>query len=214
MSISDIQLCKNEIHIVKSFTMTSEFIEDTISQYKYSGQKGILDTEVENAKLPPFCKHFYKYIFIHNKIPDQDEFSNTYIEQNKKICEQYNQDALKSRILRAYPSFIRDFHFYVLLEESGLFENVRYSYKTDVEDGIDIMVTYKEQLFGISLMCDTNRSNDFKKSKQNRHNYKNINEVIVRLNFNNCRKAGCFYVYTQRHVDMVMFGIKKFIGNN
>ena len=57
----------------------------------------------------------------------------------------YNLNALKARILRTYPSLLRDFHFYLMLKECNSFDKVTYSCADDIK-GTDITIVHKSTL--------------------------------------------------------------------
>ena len=56
----------------------------------------------------------------------------------------YNLNALKARILRTYPSLLRDFHFYLMLKECNSFDKVTYSCADDIK-GTDITIVHKNK---------------------------------------------------------------------
>ena len=50
------------------------------------------------------------------------------------------KNALIERILRIYPSVVRDLHFYLMAYENGLFSAVRYSVGAEYEQGLSVKV--------------------------------------------------------------------------
>ena len=58
----------------------------------------------------------------------------------------YNLNALKARILRTYPSLLRDFHFYLMLKECNSFDKVTYSCADDIK-GTDITIVHKSKKY-------------------------------------------------------------------
>ena len=68
--------------------------------------------------------------------------------------KKYKKEALIVRILRTYPSLIRDFHFYLLLMEDGYFQDVIYFCKIDIK-GNDIVIRCNNNEYVLSLFVDT-----------------------------------------------------------
>ena len=216
-NIIDIKFYNNETYLLKKNSITSSKIEKIISKYSYSGEKLIKDELVENSKLPPFITIFYKFIFEKDNIPTEEELFNYYLISyydtiNDKECiikkslsdiycnQTLNINGIKARLLRSYPSFIRDFHFYCLCSESNLFSKVVYSLNTDYFDGYDLLIDYKGNRYAVSLFIETNRGNYYKYRKQNRHKYDQYKEIILKINKSECKNVGRFYLYTPEHV--------------
>jgi hypothetical protein len=123
--------------------------------------------------------------------------------------EEYKKVGVMARMLRTYPSLIRDFHFYSLLSESKKFESVRYSLAQDYFQGLDIEVVYRGKPFFISVFVETRRASTFKKKKYSRHDYDGIPEISLGLAFSSLKKLGSIYVCQAEHVDQVIDKIEK-----
>lgn len=109
---------------------------------------------------------------------------------------------LDARVLRTYPSLIRDYHFYLMLLKENCFDKVVYSCKNDIA-GKDLIVQHKGKEYVVSLFVKTRRSNFFKGIKNAfRHKY-DKNEIQVPLDLNAAEKCGDFFVYSARDVDVL-----------
>ena len=221
--IKNVELCDNRTRLTKELEISSAEIEKQIQSYPYSGENKERDEFVENKlRMPPMIYAFYGFIFFSGKVPSEDEFTEEYLQNpffskvgNNNYEVSLNEEkhlvsksALKARILRTYPSLIRDFHFYCLVRESNYFEHVFYSCNDDYYDKVDMKVIYKGKWFSLGMLLDSSRSEEFRQKKQFRH--KNDEDVIyIKLSKDKCRKCGKFWLYTEEHVDLVLAEIQK-----
>lgn len=216
--IIDLQIINNNFIQVKEIQFNIEDIEKCIAKIKYNGQGLIKDNKVEYAKLPSIAKIFY--MFIYNRIIPTPErlfmaYYNTYfstIDCNKCNCiinnEIYSIEGVKARVLRTYPSLLRDFHFFVLCYNSKYFDKVKYSFSDDVKKGIDLTVVYKNKEYGVSLFVETPRSKKYKKQKYKRHDYSFIKEICIPINpFDKNNYIGDFALYNKTHVQYLLYSI-------
>ncbi len=216
MEIKDVKFMNNEVFLLKNIGITLEQCLSQIKNIKYDAYydpyRCEKDDTVENTQFPPIIFAFYAFVFYKQKIPTPEELVDSYFSTNEKeiaICKdsiifrgkEYKKKALIGRILRTYPSLIRDFHFYLLLVRENCFDKVIYSCKTDIE-GKDIIVKHKGKEYQISLFVKTRRSNFFKDIK-NKFRHKYSNEIKIPLELENREKTGDFYLYSKRHIDTV-----------
>lgn len=206
----------------KSPHFTSAAIEKQILDYEYSRlYKQIKESStgkrslVEHTQYPPVNAVFYTQLFLLEKVPEPLTLLYAYYDYYSNIVKIYNEDIiflgryakkidLDARILRTYPSLLRDFHFYLLLVESRLFDEVSYSTSQDLE-GKDIIVTKGERQAIVSLMVNTSRSRQFKHTKNHlRHDYK-LPELALLLNLNDARQVGDFRLYREEDVSRVEY---------
>jgi hypothetical protein len=221
-NVIDIKFMNGQVYMLKKIDWTTEKLIRQIEIMPYSGEKRIKENSVENAKLPYVVPIFYYYIFNMDRIPSEEELFNEYIniymdkDENgnlivkNKLREQYCKEKLsfegvKARVLRTYPSLIRDFHFYLLCCESNKFEKVLYSMRTDIYDGIDLIIHYKNEKFGVSLFTSTKRAKIYKDKKYNRHDYNAINEITLKVDLWNCtNRAGKFILFDISHLNDIV----------
>lgn len=220
MSVIDIKFRNDTAYLYKHHGMTLAGFEDQISKFEYAklyeNYRCCKDEfGVEKEHFPAINFVFYNYIFTNDFAPAPSALIDYYFDTYKSFflfCEdnnfiiyngnRYDRSAVIGRILRTYPSLIRDFHFFLMLQESGKFEQVIYSCKDDI-NGKDITVKDNDHEYEISLLVDTNRSNFFKNIKNAfRHNYGN-NEIQIRLNLKKAASCGDFFVYDESHLKQV-----------
>ncbi len=167
------------------------------------------DEQMEWKTMPPmFIYSFYRFIAQFRRLPDQSEFWQFYLTENQaNFTEQIKNhlSALQARAFRAYPSFVRDVHFYYLLAESREFDRVLYHPDIDVKYGIDFIVQYRGQYFGVNCYISTPRSFQGREKKQFRH-AKLTRLVLVDLpvHFKGSKKCGPFYLYSERELNQLI----------
>ena len=221
--ILNVELSNKHMSEVREFTLTVDRMEDTISRYPYGGEGLIKDPVVENTQLPPIALSFYSFVYEFDTVPSleilisqylsqdcfrevsEDTYAVKYGETNKTV----GKEGLVARILRTYPSIVRDLHFYLMAVESQLFESVWYSFDDDYRKGIDIKVKYNHKWYNVALMQNTRRSIFFRNKKKNRHGGKNADVIVVELDQRKSRRCGDYNLYTPEHVKEVYRTVAK-----
>ena len=211
-AITDIELKGDQISVSRSLDISLKEAEEEITKLDYSGVGLSKDPKVEKAKLPPFALAFYYHLFSQRSIPTERELFDRYVsfsgtaEEAEVVIEDvsYPLEGLRARLLRTYPSLIRDFHFYLLLQESKHFDSVGYSLSKDYYNGLDLTVTHFDQTYHLSVFVQTARSTEFKKKKYTRHDYSGVKEIAIPLAFRSLKKLGQIYVCTLAHVQLIL----------
>lgn len=211
-AITDIAIEGDSISVCRHLDISRKEAEEEIARLSYSGMGLPKDENVEKAKLPPFALAFYYHLFAQRRIPTEEELIDRYIsfsgkvEDDRVVIEEevYSLEGLKARILRTYPSLIRDFHFYLLLNESDRFQRVSYSLSEDYYNGLDLCVYRHDRAFHLSLYLKTRRGTDFKKQKLSRHDYFGVSEIELPLEFRSLRKVGEIRLCIESHVEEVI----------
>ena len=218
--VVDVELYNSRVRQVKDLSLTAATLEEKLKSFGYSGEGRLRDEQVENFQLPPIALVFYSYIFETNAIPSdlglvEEYFKQPYFEYvpDGKVEVDYDGhngilsvDGVIGRVLRTYPSLVRDLHFYLLVKESGLFEAVRYSFKADYYDKIDLKVQYGGKWFNIGLMLGSKRSLGYKLKKVFRH--KPVDTIDMELNKSDADMVGDFMLYTPTHINKLLHIIK------
>ena len=213
----NIEISNNRICQCKELTITSKDIESALIHFTYKGENKLRDEEVEKTKLPPMTYVLYSYIFKYNMIPSPDTFIKEYLNQSYfnpvslvqvemnygNTVKVLDREGIEYHVLRAYPSLIRDFHFYLLAYESKKFRTVYYSFKEDYYNGIDIFIQFHFNWYQIALLQKSKNSLYYKDKKKNRHNGTNANVIYVELDKYESKKCGDFYLYTPNHISIV-----------
>lgn len=216
MVIKDVKFMNNEAYLLKDISLTLHDCAEQMKAIKYDdvyvNYRDFKNPNVENTRFPSIIFAFYNIVFNLNKIPSPEELikeyytinSDDFILQGESIIY-YDKTFLKkhidARILRTYPSLVRDYHFYLMLVQSNCFDKVVYSCKTDIS-GKDIIIKHNNIEYQISLFVETKRSGFFKNIKNKyRHLYEN--EIQLPLDLNKAEKCGDFYVYGLKEVEKI-----------
>ncbi len=187
---------------------SAKMIENQIKLFKYqllfNKVRRMEDVCVEFGNLPFFVEVFYFYVYMRCRVPSPEDFIRWYILLNFKLKNNYTAtyngieyplEPICKRALNGYVSIIRDFHFYYLCKECGMFEDVKYSIVDD-KNGKDVIVQYNGEKYFIHLFVKTRRSSDFRDMKNNRHIFVG-NHIDVPIDFNDCNICGDFFLYSE-----------------
>lgn len=219
----EIRLEKESVLYERKITWTSGLIEQQVATLNYSGENLVRDAEVEKAKLPPFALAFYKFLFFKGQLPTEQELWTQYLSAHFGVLDEtrihyfrkgtwriYNADAVKARLLRSFPSLIRDFHFFVLCQESGRFQEVKYSLRDDYFNGVDLTLTYHHTTFRVAVMLNSERARQFKEQKYSRHVTTSEQEVIVLFDLpRNEQNKGKIKLFSPQHIQQLIIELEK-----
>lgn len=221
MEVLNVEIYNNHIRQVKDFSLTCLSLEDKIKDFKYEGENRVKDDKVENLLLPPIALTFYSLVYDMGNAPSPDILIEEYLGQEDyfgylpedKVEVNYNGvltvvslEGLIARILRTYPSLVRDLHFYLMAEESGLFEAVHYSFKEDYKGKVDIRVKYKDKWSNVGLLLGSKRSLFYRFKKKFRH--KEVDVIYIELQKDKAKWVGDFMLYTREHINELWRKIK------
>lgn len=151
------------------------------------------DVERRIKIKPSFVGYFYNFIKDYRMIPNQQQYIEYYFQMNQQwindTLNQEQQNGLYGRLCRFYPSMLRDFHFYHLLREIGLYEKVYYNLECDLEAKIDIFVRKNNEWYGLQLRTETKNSNYFYEEKKKRNpKIMRAKMIDVPINMNGTRE--------------------------
>ena len=224
MAIKDIKFMNGEGYLLKDLSLSFEEYEKQLRQIdydrfydKYRSHRD--ENGVEKTQFPSIIFAFYNIVFTQCKVPRPVDLLEEYYLLNETELHidgeivtyqsrQFKKTDLDARILRTYPSLIRDHHFFLMLSKEGCFDKVIYSCKNDIA-GKDIIVQHQGKEYCISLFAKTTRSNFFKQIKNAfRHVYSST-EIPLSLDLAHARKCGDFYVYGSEDVSNVKSVILK-----
>lgn len=201
-------------------SLTKRVVEGFLKSISYRGEGWVCDQEVERAQLPPIAKTFYELIAT-KKLPKPEEVMKHYLLEHFWFSKSdphriffeseqkwYSTRGVLARIYRTYPSLMRDFHFFLLCNECGEFERVRYSLRQDVFHGIDLLVSHQGQDYAVSLYVDTKRGTSFKKKKYRRHRSLSVPEICLPIDpFDEKRRVGQFTLYQAKDIEQLLLQI-------
>lgn len=218
--IVDVEIYNGRIRQVKDFSLTAATLEEKLLAFGYSGEGRAKDERVESMMLPPIALIFYSYLYETLTIPSDLSLVDEYFKQpyfeyvpDGKVEVTYadnkiivSMDAVIGRVLRTYPSLVRDLHFYLMAKESGIFSDVHYSFKKDYYDKIDLRVKYQEKWYSVGLMLGSKRSMGYKFKKIFRH--KPVDTIDMELYEQEAQRVGDYLLYTQNHINKLIQIIK------
>lgn len=159
--------------------------------YNSIGGKNARNENLENFKIPPMVFEYYKSLCITGKIPTLEKLINNYINTYcEKISDKltlkkayikdkniiFNKEDLMGRICRAYNSYNREVELLAkLIKFSKVYNKdicFYYSFKEDYYNGLDIIVVYNNEKYGICSYTSGKNSLKYKSIKNNvRHHY-------------------------------------------
>lgn len=189
--------------------VTSQDIQEQLNNDNFSkcyesvGGKNNKDKSFENARLVPFNLPYYFLAFTEQKIPTLQQITQEYLsrfcQKSKKFSRYYQlQDhylqlgysdilfterTLTARMGRGYNSFNRELELGLRFkQEPDLF--VKYDFRDDYFNGIDLSVMFDDFLAGIACYQDSIRAEAFKKLKETtrRNNYDKSTMIPMKIN--------------------------------
>jgi len=205
---------------------TLEDIEECITRIDYLPPPPCdHENPVERMSIPMVADSFYSYLFEYDTIPSKEELVKKYLQDNSE--ELYKVESvignvgnpqehksfmlsLLGRLYRTYPSLIRDYHCYIMLYYSKMFDWVWYSTYNDTMNGVDIMVGYRGKKIGLNLFIGTPRSMEYRKLKKDRHPQSDFDMIDVALTFSSvlCQKLGNIYTYSKAVIPYIISKIE------
>lgn len=211
--ILNVEIYDKHIRQTKAVALTASELEKRIKTFPYKGEGLVHDEKVEAAKLPPYSLPFYNLVYRYNDVPSPQDLVEAYFEQDyfcylpdgkvqvtfDEKTDIYSLEGMIARLQRTYPSLLRDLHFYLMACESGLFDAVRYSFKRDYYEKIDIQVLLKEKWYNVGLCLGSKRSLLYRLKKQFRHK-NNAKVLYIELFDDEAQRCGDYNLYTIEHI--------------
>jgi len=166
----------------------------SIKQYRNNVIKAV---EWKRA-IPLINVSFHYHIFRDENVPTPEEFLQDYERDNQSFLSLMPQDlipGIQYRVMRAYPSLIRDAHFVSKSREMG-YETIR-TLQLDLH-GIDAMILLEFKTLLVRLYYDSKRSNQYKNAKATSHQLQNC--IDLGLNKRNSTKVGNILLYSEETI--------------
>ncbi len=175
------------------YTPSTAEIEKQISTYQLHFSP-VKDQQVEwEFQPPPFVAAFLEFVEQRRSIPSQSDFCSYYFHKNSGILQSEFAEkwpdaaarsrkelALRARLERAYPSFVRDVYLLALLRENHLYAGY---------DSVHVFLATERARHGRAL-------------KDQRHIYAGDHlDLVVRPD--ECKHVGDFWLPSQIHVDRI-----------
>ena len=190
-------------------SLSSDKITSTIKDYPLSFSQNRSVVIENDDSLPIFLIPFYKYVYKNNSVPTQKEFCELYFSENKQYFESRSFsdeliESLKARAFRTYPSLVRDLHFSFLLKEAAKEADVIYNTTLDTTKGIDILIKYRDQLYGFNLFTDTKLAKKWREKKDIKHkSFDNVKYFDIPLDLNAGERCGKFFLYGKNELKKI-----------
>lgn len=217
----------------KLLNLTSEKVRNQLLNigfyYPYTREEKeeYFSSELENYGIPAMNFIYYWSFHKRGKIPSMEEFFDDYI---KTYCDVLDAETIRfkkhfdsrqgvfkkkhliGRLFRAYYSFHREIDLlYQFAAYDGI--DIQYSFKND-RKGIDFIIQYKGNTFGIASYVGSKKSNAWKEVKNNtRHDYSQIHMIDMVAHFfsgdseYNCELLNGIAVYSRKFVASKFFEI-------
>jgi len=130
-------------------------------------------------------------------IPLQEEFCDYYLTQHKKKLENYSDNVkqgIKGRLLRSYPSLVRESHFGALigrlLSQKDISYTVLSETEIDMAKGVDLVLIVDSCPFSIKITKESNGTNWTKIKKQRKAGVTNPHPIRVVVSSSNTYSIG------------------------
>lgn len=182
----------NIIYIIKDQIFNIKEYKDNV-KYKIEWKKA----------MPLINVSFHYHLLRDNNVPTLDEFIDDYERDNKSFIKLLPEDwypGIKYRLVRSYPSLIRDIHFVNKTREMG-YKTIN-TLQLDLH-GIDAIVPINEndKLF-FRLFFDSKRSRRYLKNKYKNHNLENC--IDFGLNKSNIKEVGDIFLYSDESITNII----------
>lgn len=167
----------------------------------------------DREKLNPIVDPFYLFVLLYQRLPTPEEFFKQY-----QLCyardvyklgsvSEANEEVIKVRLYRAYPSLIRDIHFYCLCSNDPRFDDVKYSTEVD-KQGVDLIVSKGGKRFAVRLHNNSEAASNWAKTKEIVGHFAAVIDIVLSIP----NRIGCFDLYTTHSLDYLAAAIELEIG--
>lgn len=163
-----------------------------------------------NIHFPILVRPFYAFIYRNHRIPEQQEYVSYYLTENRSFFENEEFDhkvieGLKARLLRTYPSLVRDICFNRYVKDHAIGYKTIYNISLDVERDIDLMLYKGQNYYGVCLYTKTKRALYSRTKKTNRHvRFSNVNYIEILKDFKGSMQIGDFFLYGEQEYKELM----------
>jgi hypothetical protein len=183
-------------------------VESWLSQYNLWFIRQINETVEKGMDLPMFVYAFYRYLYKQKCLPTQEQLYQEYIKHDYFKGKNLSEDimiGIKARLLRAYPSLVRDIHFAFYVKEKNPNITALYSMNLDVKEGIDLLLLKDSKYYGVNLYTDTPRGKEARSWKTKRHEpFYNVQYIEFPVKFEESHRCGKFNLYGETEYNKLM----------
>lgn len=126
-------------------------------------------------------------------------FAATYAASHRHLFTPEVRHATIARLKRAYPSFVRDNHLVLKLQEA--FERVERDDSLDEYGGVDFVIHAAGRVYHVHAYTDTRRGRQWRQTKTGRHTpAEGVFPVEFALTLHEARPVGQFLLYSERTI--------------
>lgn len=185
------------------YTMTDfyDFCQNVDYQSYLSKYGKYLDPNCETDDLPYLIDSFHTLLYNNSKPPTTQEFITYYTSHFEDKGEflhyrgkDFNKNALTARLVRSYPSLLRDVNALLLLFDAQEFSGTYYCTTLD-KKGTDVKCMYKTYDFHLRIFHTTRRSQNYLQGKNGKHQYNGKN--VIEWGIGRTTKMGDIFVISQ-----------------
>ncbi|WP_138418245.1 UvrD-helicase domain-containing protein [Aquibacillus sediminis] len=151
-----------KIDDVLFYTESSSKIEHILSKTYRRRVFPYFKRGLKNRHLPLLNKTLYEQIIKLKRIPTVEEFELRYLEKYSDRTE--NTEPILLLANNAYKSLLTDLHFYFILKESKLFDDVAIEYIHDTAAKTDILLKKNGRIMGLQLFSGSKNYEESKKA--------------------------------------------------
>lgn len=156
--------------------------------------------------IPMMTVSFHRHLFDHGMIPDPDNYLSEYETENSNFLSMVREDdvqGIRLRVMRAYPSLVRDVHFVSSCREMGC--TASRTVRDDI-DGIDARIPISEREIKVRLYYESPASRRFKMRKAFSHII-GPDHYDLGLSRKTCLTVGDFLLYSREDVTSFLSSI-------
>ncbi|MEK4905869.1 UvrD-helicase domain-containing protein [Niallia sp. FSL M8-0099] len=188
---------KSSVHIEQQ--LIAHYQEESFQRLEYISFK---------KKRPLLIKELYLLILQLGDLPTLKQFQDYYSSKHR-INNSYHFSEMTA-LMKGYRSLVRDLHFYFLLKESGLFDEVKISYLFDLKGKTDILLREGQKKLGLQLFSGGKNMKAMKQEKNKRAFGQNNFELVYygtkykgNRKFLNTCSGSTFILYSEEDVQTV-----------
>lgn len=152
--------------------------------------------------IPLINVSFHYHILRDNNIPTIQEFIDDYKRDNRDFLYLIPEDwepGVIYRLVRSYPSLVRDFHFVNFTRELG-YDTIQ-TLQLDLY-GIDAIIPIEEKEMIFRLFYESNKSRKYLENKKEKHFIENC--IDFGLDRNNRIKIGDIFLYSDESIKEIV----------
>lgn len=174
----------------------------TSTSHRFEGKRAI----------PMMTISFHRHLFDSGVVPDPDEYLSEYEDENSHFLSSIGEDdmmVIRHRVMRAYPSLVRDVHFVCGCREMGV-----HAIRTVRDDiaGVDARVPVGDREVKVRLYYDSPRSRAHRMMKAFAH-VMGPDHYDLGLSRTNCLRIGDFLLYSRPSIRTFLTSVGVEEGN-